>query len=690
MANNLLAELSKEFVTGTTEITDVITFSESSWGLGITLSPVQKFTLKCASGDNLIVGDSGIPITLRQYFDDKHSLVETYDETTGEIKWTSSNGVFQNGIKEVYRLTGKLTKRWVELTGDHLVKVPYGYRRLDELKKGDRFVITELEPFAKVNSGLEDWEAGFLGLMVGDGSCSCANIGLVVADGEWEIQRYFEDCVLRMDSNMIFRSRAGEGCFTHYAARPKGWDRNTKSAVGIFLDKHGVLGKTCHEKRVPNAVFQSSSSAQKEFLKCVFATDGGISVHRGKTLGITLLYTSCNRVLIDDIGLLLRRFGVRSTVVHLDTDTNFGKQDAWQIIINSVSEMRRFFSRVGVPMGWERRYDESWPIINSRKRSFSHVDCLPVEVREFATGVRSEFLKGGGRIPRSAPSVIRAQTTNKSSLLALANWTKNVEARRISDGDICWDRVLSIESQGEKDVYDISVPVTNNFVLNGIVVHNCLYGMPLDKGEKTIDVPDIVNEHILYRFNEAEFLHWLYAEKRCNVEFTEGKIWQNLILAWGRRSGKSTLSACISNYEMYKLLKHGDPAKFYDQNPGAVISILNVAPTDEQAEVVFDMTQNMATRCPFIKDRMNHLTQTYFDIQTDEDMKFTGKKKASLLSISGGCSSNALRGQNAIMIIMDEMAHFIDNKGRPSAPHHRPQQSCGTGAPPGRCRQRSP
>jgi len=194
---------------------------------------------------------------------------------------------------------------------------------------------------------------------------------------------------------------------------------------------------------------------------------------------------------------------------------------------------------------------------------------------------------------------------------------------------------------------------------------NCLYGLPLGRGDPTIDVPDIVNERILYRFNEYDFLQWLYAEKRCNVRETEGHVFQNLILAWGRRSGKSTISGCISNYEMYKLLKRSDPAKYYALNPGASIVILNVAPTDEQAGIVFEMTKSMALRCPFVRDRSLHQTMTYFDLQTDEDLKVgTGKKQASLSSISGGCSSNGLRGHSAVVIIMDEMAFFIDNNGR--------------------------
>ena len=486
-----------------------------------------------------------------------------------------------------------------------------------------------------------------------------------MADGEWEIRRYFEDCVLRMDDNMVFRTRRGEGCETVFTGRKKGWDRNTKSAVGVFLQKYGLLGKNCHQKRVPSDVFTASESVQREFLLGIFATDGGMSLLQGKKgSGICLMLTSCNEDLIDDIGLILRRFGIRCQKVDTTAESNFGRHNSWQIRLTSVFEIRRFFDRIGVPLGWGRRYENVWKLIGNRKRSFTHTDKLPKEIQEICVQIRSLFRERGGKIPRSAPAAIRSQTTGKSSMSALAQWTGDETARRISNSDICWDRVLYVEDMGEKDVYDISVPGTNNFILNGVVVHNCLYGMPLDRGEKTIDVPDVINEHILYRFNEYEFLRWLYAEKRCNVEFTEGKIWQNLILAIGRRGGKSTLSACISNYEMYKLLKQGDPAKFYNHNPGAVVSILNVAPTDDQAAVVFDMSQNMAMRCPFIKDRMLHQTQTYFDLQTDEDIKLHGKKRASLLAISGGCSSNALRGQNAIVIIMDEMAHFIDNNGR--------------------------
>lgn len=387
MSNNLIAHIAQDFMSGNTEeVVDIITFCEAPWGLGLKLFPSQRFMLKCVSGDNIIIGHDGVPCTVREFCNGNHPSVMTYDEVDGKIKRTMHEGAWSSGEKDVYKIETKLSKRWIEVTSEHRILTPSGYKRMDELQKGD-FVASARESFA----------------------------------------------------------------------------------------------------------------------------------------------------------------------------------------------------------------DET-------------------------------------------------------------------EARRIGESDICWDKIKSIEFVGSKDVYDIAVPRTHNFIIGGIIVHNCYYGMALDNSEVNIDVPDILNEKILYKFTEQKFLEFLYAEGRCNTDVVEGKNFHELVLVLGRRGTKSTLASCISNYELYKLIKRGDPSKFFEFPPNTIISILNVAPTDDQADTVFKMIQNMALKCPYLRDRSLHQTLTYFDIQTDADKKLAGKPRASLLSIAGGCSSNSLRGKNAIVVIMDEMAFFIDKE----------------------------
>lgn len=199
---------------------------------------------------------------------------------------------------------------------------------------------------------------------------------------------------------------------------------------------------------------------------------------------------------------------------------------------------------------------------------------------------------------------------------------------------------------------------TQRFVLKAF------YGLPLDSTNRDIPVPDVTNEHILYTMSEADFLKFLYAEGRVNTDVTEGKRFNELIGVWGRRAGKSALASWMSVYELYKLVKKGNPSKHYGFPPVSPFVILDVAPTDDLAKLVFDATQSGAMRCPYLKNRIVHTTMDYFDMQTDEDMQQQGKARGSMSVLAGGCSSNGLRGRNAIMIIMDEMAFFIDNNGR--------------------------
>ena len=189
----------------------------------------------------------------------------------------------------------------------------------------------------------------------------------------------------------------------------------------------------------------------------------------------------------------------------------------------------------------------------------------------------------------------------------------------------------------------------------------CIYGIELDDTDPYIPIPDLLNEKILYTLTETQFLQFLYDEGRCNTSETDGKTFQEIVLVLGRRSSKSALSSFISNYEIYKLIKRRDPAKFHGLNTGDEIAILNVAPTDEQAGVVFRMIKQNAFRSPYLRGRILNETMLYFRAQTDVDREID-QDFASIISLVGGCSSNSLRGNNAIMIILDEMAFFIDKE----------------------------
>jgi replicative DNA helicase len=60
----------------------------------------------------------------------------------------------------------------------------------------------------------------------------------------------------------------------------------------------------------------------------------------------------------------------------------------------------------------------------------------------------------------------------RSTALKFALETDDFLLRDYIDGDLLWEKVVSIEQTGEAEVFDLRVPGTGNFLANGIVVHN--------------------------------------------------------------------------------------------------------------------------------------------------------------------------------------------------------------------------
>lgn len=191
------------------------------------------------------------------------------------------------------------------------------------------------------------------------------------------------------------------------------------------------------------------------------------------------------------------------------------------------------------------------------------------------------------------------------------------------------------------------------------------YSMPLDDGPPTIPVMDDTNSNLLFTLNEKDFLAWLQKEGRCNLKEydpSKGYKFRELILCCGRRSSKSTLTSIISAYEVYKLIKKGNPQSYYGKPEGQEIRLTAVATEGDQAEGLFKMMHSRIVNCKYLSDRLVHDAGGYFDLQTDHDINTYGKKgKATIKLVSGGCSAGAQRGPDNILVAMDEMAYFQEN-----------------------------
>lgn len=197
------------------------------------------------------------------------------------------------------------------------------------------------------------------------------------------------------------------------------------------------------------------------------------------------------------------------------------------------------------------------------------------------------------------------------------------------------------------------------------VILKSLYGLPLDNIANAVPVFDIMNEKLLYEFSEKDFLSYLYNEGRCNIkEVVEGKNYGELILVCGRRASKSVITSIVSTYELYKIVRYPNPQQRFGLVPGAEIAIVSVAPTEEQALIIYNQISNFVKVSPYIRDRIVSMTaDSGFRLQSDADVRID-PKSGNIFCFTGGSSAKSIRGHNAIIVIFDEFAFFASNGGR--------------------------
>lgn len=184
----------------------------------------------------------------------------------------------------------------------------------------------------------------------------------------------------------------------------------------------------------------------------------------------------------------------------------------------------------------------------------------------------------------------------------------------------------------------------------------CFYGLPLSE-HLMVPIKDPLNTKIIMEMNEVELINYLIREKRTNMKAYEpGKKYRSLLLCCGRRASKSVLTSIIASYEMYLLIKHGNPQAYYGFPSGQDISISALATSDEQASVLFNMIKSRVFNCNYLKDRIVNNTQTYFNVASDEDIK--KKQQPTMRVLCGSAASAFLRGPNNILVVMDEVAHM--------------------------------
>ncbi len=419
---------------------------------------------KCLTADSIILQADGSLSTIAEIYHQRQADLLTLGNDW-KFHITQPSAFVDDGIKPAFRVTTRLG-RVVETTMAHPYLTVGGWKPLGELKPGDKIAVPrKLEVFG--TKTIRACEVELIAYLIGNG---CLTDGAPeFTNIHPQIQEDFTRAIADFSPELSVRieTRKERSPVLHAATT-----QGRKNPLTAWLQDIGLWGKKAGEKSIPAFLFKLERSLVSRFLNRLFATDGWACVlASGQS---QLGYSTVSENLARQVQHLLLRFGIiaalkKRSVKHKDT-----RRQAWQLDITNSDSIKTFISEIGI-FGKENALSKVQQALTG-KRYQTNRDLIPVEIwQQIAAAKGSEAWGALARragIKGHSNIHVGKRALSRERLWTLATVLENLPLQQLATSDIYWDEIVSIEAVGCKQVYDLTVPETHNFVANDICVHN--------------------------------------------------------------------------------------------------------------------------------------------------------------------------------------------------------------------------
>jgi replicative DNA helicase len=411
---------------------------------------------KCIKYDSIVINPAtGERLTIERAIH-RHMPTVFGFAWDGSVSPSDVHAWVDSGIKPCFRVTTR-TGRAVEVTGHHPFLTVQGWQPLHDIKVGDRIGVPRvINCFGKDESWSIDL-VRLLGYYIAEGALTSPTPSITNADQE--IVSDYCSAVTRQFPGIRIRQRG----IAYYAARDLAFGH--ANPVKAWLSDLGLWGKKAEHKRFPDCVWRWDKARLREFVRALMSCDGTVYSIRGYP---RIEFAVASEGLAQDMHHALIRFGIVAKL--------WKKKDrCWRVEITEPQSVRRYQSAIG----WIGKKSERFVEKAAVRRS--NVGHLPKEiwpyVRQSADlrGLTLMDLAREAREPHAYKRGFNPHTSRglpQTRLAAYAAVLEDIGLRQLASDDIYWDEVISIEGTGEHQVYDLTVPDTNNFIAQDILVHN--------------------------------------------------------------------------------------------------------------------------------------------------------------------------------------------------------------------------
>ena len=431
----------------------------------------------CLAGESLVtMADTGERITIKDLVGKKGFRVWAMNERTWELEKAVVTNAFCTGIKPVLKMTTRLGRE-IRATGNHKFFSFNGWKRLDELKIGERIAIPR-EIRNESAQTMTNEELALLAHLIGDGG-TLPRHSIQYTTREPDLAETVANLATEVFGDKINpKIKAERTWFQVYLSSTRHHTHNVRSAVAEWLDELGVWGLRSHEKFIPEKVFCQPSEAIAVFLRHLWATDGCIWVNEKSNHHPGIYYASSSERLAGDVQTLLLRIGINARLRKVSQGTKGLPQ--FHVTVSGKSDILRFIEIIKAVGDYKISSLSRVKDFIENTVANSNRDSIPSDVwhKYIIPTMKEKSITGRELAKRANVSYcgtsLYKQNLSRERTLRIANIIDSKILKSIVNSDIYWDEIISVSYEADVEVFDLTVKDKHNFVANNIVLHNSI------------------------------------------------------------------------------------------------------------------------------------------------------------------------------------------------------------------------
>jgi replicative DNA helicase len=424
---------------------------------------------KCVAADTLIVDPvTGARRTAAELHRDGTAGLTVSVLTLGgeRIGVARPSAFVDDGHKRVYRVRTRIGRQ-VRTTASHPFLTPGGWRPLADLSPGQVVGVPAVVPVFGATTLPMDEVVMLAHLVMAPGEDEGApklwtESREAAADIEFRGSRY----------GVRVTERSLADC-------SRTWDVTCDGGLRELARRHAIA-PAIEARRVPDAVFRLPRDPLARFLNRALGVGAALWRPQGDEAG-RVVVTTRSEGLAHDLQHLLLRFGILATVAPSVVAVNEATWLAYDLAVDEPAQLSALAAQIGL-LGHEADLGamvaDARRIIDLRDDPADELVALAAAPGEApapgpAAGPDTRPDPGPSTSPGPGPSTSPDPDPSPRS----GPSTDPGPRPGTVAGDVLWDEIVSIDDEGEEQVYDLTVPHSHNFVAADVFVHNTSFAL---------------------------------------------------------------------------------------------------------------------------------------------------------------------------------------------------------------------